>query len=67
MSGKMPRVRARDMVDPATGSEDPRNAEDRVIDTAFEALIRRYTKSREFEVVRLVNVLYGKVLADREV
>lgn len=46
---------------------DNRTSEERVIDTAFEALIRQYTHSREWNVLELVNLLYGKVLTDREV
>jgi hypothetical protein len=37
-----------------------------VQDAAFESLIRQYTARREWAVLELVHVLYGKVLSDRE-
>lgn len=45
---------------------DNRNSAERVQDACFEGLIRDYTAKQEWEVLKLINLLYGKILSDRE-
>jgi len=46
--------------------KDERTSEERVIDTALEALIRKFTEAQEWAWVELTSNLMGKVLLDRE-
>jgi hypothetical protein len=74
----MTRDRHRDRHDPkaveAVEDADQRTSTERVIDTAFESLIREYVDvargtpvgSPEWNFLELLNHVYGKVLTDRE-
>lgn len=44
---------------------DNRSSVEHVQDACFENLLKVYTDRKDWEIVQLVNLLYGRVLADR--
>ena len=61
---KAPRAKA--AVQAVVVPVDNRNSAQRVQDACFEGLIRDYTAKQEWNVIEMINLLYGKVLSDRE-